>query len=132
LTFVIDASAAVEYLLLTALGERVSGTLGDAALAAPELFDAEVLAVLRREVLAGRLRERRAAEAVDDLRDWGIERLAHRPLLDEAWSLRGHVSAYDALYVAASRARDGALITADGPLARAPGLGIVVHHVRVA
>jgi predicted nucleic acid-binding protein len=129
LTFVIDPSAAVEY--LTTLGERVSGMLGDAALASPELLDAEVLAVLRREVLAGRLRERRAAEAVEDLRDWGIQRLAHRPLLDEAWSLRGHVSAYDALYVAASRARDAALVTADGPLARAPGLGIVVHNVRV-
>jgi predicted nucleic acid-binding protein len=132
LTFVVDASAAMEYLLLTALGERVSSVLGDAALAAPELLEVEVLAVLRREVLAGRLRERRAAEAVDDLRDWGIERLAHRSLLDEAWALRGHVSAHDALYVAASRVREAALITADGPLARAPGLGIVVHNVRVA
>ncbi len=130
--FVIDASAAVEYLLLTALGERVAGLLGEAALAAPELLDAEVLAVLRREVLAGRLRERRAAEAVDDLRDWSIERLAHRQLLDDAWSLRGHVTAYDALYVAASRTRQAALITADGPLARAPALGIVVHNVRIA
>jgi predicted nucleic acid-binding protein len=132
LTFVVDASAAVEYLLRTALGERVSGVLGDAALAAPELLDAEVLAVLRREVLAGRLGERRAAEAVDDLRDWGIERLAHRSLLHDAWSLRGHVTAYDALYVAASRSRHAALITADGPLARASALGIVVHDVRLA
>jgi predicted nucleic acid-binding protein len=68
LILVVDASAAVEYLLLTPLGERVGDLLGGAALAAPELLDAEVLAVLRREVLAGRLRERRAAEAVDDLR----------------------------------------------------------------
>ena len=107
---VVDASAAVEYLLVTALGERVGGLLEAAALAAPELLDAEVLAVLRREVLAGRLGERRAAEAVDDLRDWGIERLPHRLLLDDAWSLRGHVTAYDALYIAAARRRHAALV----------------------
>src|SRR5207247_1308531 len=89
LILVVDASAAVEYLLLTPLGERVGDLLGGAALAAPELLDAEVLAVLRRWVLAGWLRERRAAEAVDDLRSWGVERLAHRLLLEAAWSLRG-------------------------------------------
>ena len=131
MTFVVDASAAVEYLLLTVVGERVGGVLERAALAAPELLDAEVLAVLRREVLAGRLQEQRAMEAVDDLRDWGVERLPHRPLLEDAWSLRGHVTAYDALYVAAARARQAALVTADGPLARAPGLGVVVHNVRL-
>ena len=70
-------------------------------------------------------------EAVDDLRDWGVERLPHRPVLEDAWSLRGHVTAYDALYVAAARARQAALVTADGPLARAPGLGVVVHNVRL-
>jgi len=130
LILVVDASAAVEYLLLTPLGERVGDLLGGAALAAPELLDAEVLAVLRREVLAGRLRERRATEAVDDLRSWGVERLAHRLLLEDAWSLRGHVTAYDALYVAAARARHAALVTADGPLACAPAPGVVVHNVR--
>src|SRR5438034_122377 len=130
LILVVDASAAVEYLLLTPLGERVGDLLGGAALAAPELLDAEVLAVLRREVLAGRLRERRATEAVDDLRAWGVERLAHRLLLEDAWSLRGHITAYDALYVAAARARHAALVTADGPLARAAALGVVVHNVR--
>ena len=131
MTLVVDASAAAEYLLLTALGERVAGLLEGAALAAPELLDAEVLAVLRREVLAGRLQELRAKEAVDDLRDWGVERLSHRALLEDAWSLRGHVTAYDALYVAAARAREAAVVTADGPLARAPGLGVVIHNVRL-
>jgi predicted nucleic acid-binding protein len=67
---------------------------------------------------------------VIDLRDWGIERISHRRLLDTAWELRGHVTAYDALYVAAARSRGAALVTADGPLARAPVLGVVVHNVR--
>jgi predicted nucleic acid-binding protein len=131
LILVIDASAAVEYLLQTALGQSVGGLVEEAELIAPELLDAEVLAVLRREVGSGRLRQNRAAEAVDDLRDWGVERLAHRPLLRQAWSLRGHVTAYDALYVAAAKARNAALVTADGPLARAPALGVVVHNARL-
>lgn len=129
---VIDASAAIEYLLQSSLGLRVTSFLDDADVAAPELLDAEVLAVLRRAARVGKLNERRAAEALDDLRDWGIERLSHRALLAGAWQLRGHVSAYDALYVEAARQRNASLITADGPLARASGLGIAVHNVRTA
>ncbi len=129
--FVIDASAAVEYLLQTAVGMRVAGIIETADLAAPELVDAEVLSVLRREVLASRLDANRAGQAVLDLRDWPLERIAHRGLLNDALALRGHVTAYDALYVAAARARTAGLLTADGPLSRAPGLGIAVHNVRL-
>jgi predicted nucleic acid-binding protein len=130
LILVVDASAVVEYLLQTSIGVRMGGLLEGAQLTAPELVDAEVLSVLRREVLAKRLTERRAAEAVTDLRDWSVERAPHRPLLEEAWSLRGRVTAYDALYVALARARRAALVTADGSLARAGALGVVVHDVR--
>jgi predicted nucleic acid-binding protein len=129
---VIDASAAVEYLLQTRLGVRVASLIENTELTAPELLDAEVLAVLRREVLAGRLAEPRATEAVSDLREWDVERLPHKTLLDGAWALRGHLTAYDALYVSAARARSAALVTADGPLSRAPGLGVIVHNVRPA
>jgi len=57
--------------------------------------------------------------------------LSDRLLLEDAWSLRGHITAYDALYVAAARARHAALVTADGPLACAPAPGVVVHNVRL-
>jgi len=127
---VVDACAAVEYLLQTPLGIRAAHLLDDADLVAPELLDAEVLAVVRREVLHGRLAEARATEAIEDLQAWSVDRLPHRPLLEVAWALRGHVSAYDALYVAAARAHGAALVTADGPLARAPALGVVVHNLR--
>ena len=50
---VVDTSAAVEYLLQTTVGLRVAGILEGMKIAAPELLDAEVLSVLRREVLAG-------------------------------------------------------------------------------
>ena len=43
---VIDASIAVEYLLKTPLGSRAAPTIEAAALVAPQLLDAEVLAVL--------------------------------------------------------------------------------------
>jgi predicted nucleic acid-binding protein len=130
MSLVVDASAAVEYLLKTLLGESLAPLLDEAALAAPELLDAEVLAVLRREVSTGRLKALRAQQAIDDLKDWDLERISHRELLHEAWTLRARVTAYDALYVAAARLRGAALVTADGPLARAPALGVAVHNVR--
>lgn len=129
---VVDASAAVEYLLRTPVGLRAARLLEQSQVLAPELLDAEALAVLRRLHSTGQLTAQRADEAVDDLRAWPLERLRHAPLLRIAWELRGYVSAYDALYVAAARARSAALVTADGPLARAPGLGVVVHNVRPA
>ena len=128
---VVDASAAVEYLLRTDVGEHIAPVLEAGPLSAPELLDAEVLAVLRREVAGGRLAARRAADAIEDLATWDLERVTHRELLKEAWRLRGRVTAYDALYVATARLRNAVLVTADGPLARAPGLGIVVHNVRL-
>jgi predicted nucleic acid-binding protein len=128
---VVDASAAVEFLLRTAVGLRVEGAIGDASLFAPELLDVEVTAVLRREVLRGRLRSERAAEALDDLVEWDLVRLTHRELVRDAWELRRNVSAYDAFYLAAARRRRAALITADGPLARIPvPTGVVVHDIR--
>jgi predicted nucleic acid-binding protein len=93
--FVIDASAATEYLLRTPLGIKVEAAIEQASLIAPELLDVEVLSVLL------------------------------------AWQLRSNVSAYDALYVAAARLSNAPLLTADGPLARAPRLGIVVENVRL-
>jgi predicted nucleic acid-binding protein len=127
---VIDASVAVEYLLRTELGESVTPLLEMASLSAPELLDAEVLAVLQREVERKRLKAGRASEAIQDLRDWEVERISHRELVEDAWRLRGRLSAYDAFYVAAARLRHATLITADGPLSRAPSLGIAIQNIR--
>jgi len=129
---IVDASAAVEYLLQSSLGLRVMALMADAEVAAPEILDVEVLAILRREVMRGCLDAKRAGEALDDLLGWGLERIPHGRLLRGAWQLRGHVTACDALCVEATRQRGVALITADGPLARAPGLGIAVHNVRIS
>jgi len=126
----VDASAAVEYLLKTNLGKTLAPVLDSALLMAPELMDADVLAVLRRAVLKGQLGERRATIAIEDLITWPVERIPHRILAELAWEHRHNLSAYDSLYVAVARLYGVPLLTADGPLSRAPGIGVPVHNVR--
>jgi predicted nucleic acid-binding protein len=130
--YVIDASAAAEYLLRTPLGLKLADLIEGAFLLAPELLDVEVLSVLRRAVLRQKLEEHRAWLALEDLIDWPIDRISHMGLVREAWRHRHNVSAYDAFYVAAAGLYDASLLTADGPLARAPALGIVVQNIRMA
>lgn len=130
--YVIDASAAAEYLLRTPLGNKLADVIEGAFLLAPELLDVEVLSILRRAVLRRQLTEQRALLAIEDLIDWSIDRLPNRGLVWAAWQHRNNVSAYDAFYVAAARLSGASLLTADGPLARAPSLGVVVENIRLA
>ena len=130
--FVIDASAAAEYILRTSLGLKVSELIEGAELAAPELLDVEMLSVLRRAVLQKRLEEKRAVSAIEDLIGWDVERISHTVLIHDAWRHRHNISAYDAFYVSAARMYDAPLLTADGPLSKAPGLGIVIQNIRLA
>ena len=129
--YVIDASAAAEYLLRTPLGLKLADLIAEAFILAPALLDVEVLSVLRRAVLGRQLAEQRAWLALEDLLAWPIERIAHTALLREAWQHRYNVSAYDAFYVAAPRLYDASLLTTDGPLTCAPSLGIVVQNIRM-
>lgn len=130
--YVIDASVAVEYLLRTPLGITLADTVENASLAAPELLDPEVMSVLRRAVLTGRLDEDRAVMALGDLAIWPIDRISHRTLALSAWEYYSNVSAYDAFYIAAARATGVPLLTADGRLARSTGLDITVHHIQMS
>ncbi len=130
--YVVDASVAVEILLRTPLGLTLAETLDDASLVAPELIDAEVLSALRQSVLRGALEEARALMAVEDMARWPLDRISHRTLAQLAWQYYHNVSAYDAFYVAAARTYGLPLLTADGRLARAPDLGIVVQSVRMS
>ncbi len=131
-TYVIDASVAAEYLLLTPLSRHAASLIENAVLIAPALIDAETLSVFRRALLRGKLTEARAAEAVEDLSTWPLERVAHTSLLLEAWKHRHNLSAYDSMYVALAKRYGAPLLTADGPLANAPKLGVVVQNIRLA
>lgn len=129
-SYVIDASAASEYLLRTESGNQIGGIIEDSLLIAPELLDVEVLSVLRRAVLRKKISESRAVTALHDLVCWPVTRIPHVDLVWEAWKHRKNVTAYDAFYVAAARVHKMPLITVDGPLSRAPNIGIVVQNIR--
>lgn len=130
--FVVDASAGVEYLLRTAIGLQIAPLLEKASLFSPELVDVEIMSALRRAVLKKEIDSKRAALAVEDLQAWPMLRLSHSELVVGAWSHRDNLTMYDAFYVAAAKKCDAALLTVDGPLSRAPKLGIVVQNVRAA
>ena len=129
--YVLDASVAIEYLLETPTGLEIADLLGAASLVAPEIFDAEVMSSLRRGVLSGQIEEIRAQQLLDVLLVWTVERVSLRSLLPLAWEHYQNVTAYDAFYVAAARVEDVPLLTADGRLSRAPGLGITIQDVRM-
>lgn len=131
MTYVVDASVAVEYLLRTELGIRVAPLLEGSILVAPSLLDVEVMSVLRRATLRRVLDEARALDLLQDLRRWPLVRIPTVELLEVAWTYRENVSAYDAFYVASASAYSATLLTSDGPLSRAPALGILIQNVRL-
>jgi predicted nucleic acid-binding protein len=120
---VVDAGAMVQLLLRMPGADRAWQALESAGddLHAPELFDVEVLSVLRKLVLRGAVTDERASEAVADLQKLGILRHSHAELLNRAWALRGAFTPYDALYVALTESLGdmAALLTSDRRLGRA-------------
>ena len=121
---VVDASALIDALLIDGVARS---RLATASLHAPELIDAEVLSVLRRLVLAGKLPEADALRALETCSRLGLRRHASRGLWPRAWELRTNLSAYDALYGALAEQLDVPLLTGDARVARAPGLGCRVE-----
>jgi predicted nucleic acid-binding protein len=121
---VIDASAFVELLLRTSAGLAVAGIIGGAELIAPDVINPEVMQSLRGLERGGKLNAERARKAVSRLIRSDLTRVPTVGLMDDSWTLRANVSAYDACYVVLARTLDCPLLTTDSPLRRAPGLGI--------
>ena len=114
---VVDASACVSFLLGDDDADWVRERFrGESVLHAPALIDFEVASALRS--LNDR---RRFAAAAEDLRAMRLQRYPGEPLLPRMWELRGHLTAYDAAYVALAEALDAPLVTLDRRLARAGG-----------
>jgi predicted nucleic acid-binding protein len=126
---VVDASAVIEALLRTPLGERCTDRLlrPNDPLFAPHLLDVEVTQVLRRYAERGDLRDKRGHEALQDLAAFSLIRCSHEPLLERMWELRHSLSAYDAAYIALAEALDAPLVTCDARMARAHGHGARVE-----
>jgi predicted nucleic acid-binding protein len=125
---IVDASCLYEVLADTERAERVRARLAsDPEQAAPHVIDVEVLSIVRRDRMLGRLDATAARQAIEDLRDWPGERFSHGGLLERAWELRENVRAWDAVYVALAEALDATLLTLDARLGRAPGLACPVE-----
>lgn len=97
-------------------------------LVAPDVIDVETASVLKRRWLAADLTARRFSAAIDYLEDLPLTRFPTLPLMRWAYELRSNVTTYDAAYALAEQL-DCVLVTADGRLARAPGLRCPVDVV---
>ena len=128
---VLDASCLVELLIGTAQGRKVAARIADPSdsLHVPHLVDVEVIQALRRLVRDREIDAAEATMAIEVLRTLDLERHGHEPLLDRVWSLRGNLSAYDAVYVALAEALGTILLTCDRRLTGAPGLAQRVEFV---
>jgi predicted nucleic acid-binding protein len=127
---IVDASCLYDILVGKRGAERIRLRLAaDPEHAAPHLIDVEVLSVIRRDFLLGRLDATAASQAVEDLHDWPGERFEHRPLLDRAWELRWNVRGWDAMYVALAESFQATLLTTDERLSRASGLRCSVEVI---
>lgn len=104
--------------------------LAAGAASAPDLVDVETVSVLRRRWLAGDLTARRFRSAIDDLLVLPLVRVPTGPLMPRAYELRANVTPYDAAYVALAEGLACTLLTADGRLARAPGIRCAVEVLR--
>lgn len=115
---VIDASAALEFVLKTAAGAKIDARIFQPGetLHAPHLIDVEVAHVLRRMAASGVP----AAFCEAALRDWldtRVRRYPHDVLLDRVWELRANFTAYDAAYLALAESLGANLLTHDRKLA---------------
>lgn len=126
---VLDASAAIDWLLGTSAGQQIESRIysrGE-SLHAPHLLDLEVAQVLRRLVREVAVSAQRSHEALQDLANLRVTRYPHFVFLPHIWRLRHNLSAYDAVYVALTEQLGATLITRDARLAAATGRGVSVE-----
>jgi len=126
---VLDASAAIEWLLQTAAGQRIESRVysrGE-SLPAPHLLDLQVIHVLRRLVRESALAASRADQAIDDLLDLRVARYPHYIFLPHIWRLRHNLSAYDAAYIALTERLGATLVTRDARMASASTRGLRIE-----
>jgi len=120
---VIDASALLEVLLRTPVGNAVAARLAENSdeFHAPHLLDLEIAHALRRYALSRILGADRCLRALLALSDFPLYRHPHEHLLSRIWELRDNLSAYDAAYVALAETLLVPLVTHDQRLANSAG-----------
>lgn len=125
---VLDASAAIDWLLHTPAGIKVDQRIYSRSetVHVPHVLDLEVAQVLRRFVRDGNLSSVRADVALQDLMDVRFTRYPHWRLLPRIWQLRHNLTAYDGAYIALAELLNAPLITRDRRVSSARG-----HHAQV-
>lgn len=131
---VVDASVLVPALLDDdAHGDVARARMIDStSLHAPELLDLEFLSALRRLTAVGRIAEKRAVRAVEDLADLTVLRYSHQAFSWRIWELRENLTPYDAAYVALAEGLECTLVTLDRAIAECPRVRCEVELLRVA
>ena len=128
---IVDASSLYETIVGTPRSERIRARLdSDPDLVAPHVIDVEVISIIRRYHMLGRLDATLSRQAVENLQAWPGQRFGHIRLLNRAWELRNNVRAWDAFYVALAERLQGTLITLDAKLASATGIRCQVEVIR--
>jgi predicted nucleic acid-binding protein len=129
---VADASALVDFLIRRRrTGKLVAQRLREAGIAhCPHLVDVEVVSSLRRLSHSGGLDLAVAEHALEVFAELRIRRYPMTILGGRIWSLREHLSAYDAAYVALAEALNLPLLTTDARLARSHGHGAKIITYR--
>ena len=122
---VIDASVVYHLVLNTDRAPSIVAHLDD-HLFAPDLLVTELVERVRRLVSGRVVTAKRAAVAMEVLREMDVEYLHVWPYLTRLWELHPNVTAFDACYVALAEDLGCPLVTADARLARAPGLRVPV------
>lgn len=120
---VLDASAAIEWLLLTPEGQKVEKRIysHSESLHAPHILDLEIGQVLRRLVRDAVISASRADRAIQDVADLRLTRYSHLILLPRIWQLRHNLTAYDAAYVSLAETLQAPLVTFDARLRSSSG-----------
>ena len=120
---VLDASAALDWLLQTPAGRRVEERIvsGRESLHAPHFIDIDITRALRRLERDGQVSFPRIDQVFEDWMDLRITRYPHDVFLPEFWYHRHSYSAREAAYLMLAKKLRATLLTRDRRLASGYG-----------
>ena len=127
MSFVVDASAVVDF-LLDGVADPVRRSI-DADPIAPDLLYVEAANALARAYRRGIIDRSHLALLVDALVAMPLDVVPTRELVQDALAYVDRMSAYDACYVALAVREDAVLLTADRKLAGTHDLPVEVRVV---